>query len=136
MSLGTIHSPRAPGEGQQVTNFDHCLHIVMVIGNNLYKKWCKKLHLGNNSILLSILTVFSILSRFAPYYSSLPRTVWFIFCLWSIDLSSPQFQQVTCSSHCISEVWLQPSDSLQQDLVHAPRVRTNLPLVWYVQKVC
>ena len=53
MSLGTIQSPRAPEEGLQVTNFDHCLHIVMVIGNNLYKKGCKKSHLGNNSILLT-----------------------------------------------------------------------------------
>ena len=32
MSLGTTYSPQSPWEGQQVTNFDLCLHIVMVIG--------------------------------------------------------------------------------------------------------
>ena len=33
MSLGmTITPPQSLGEGLQVTNFDQCLHIVMVIG--------------------------------------------------------------------------------------------------------
>ena len=32
MSLGTTYSPQSPWEGLQVTNFDLCLHIVMVIG--------------------------------------------------------------------------------------------------------
>ena len=32
MSLGTTYSPTVPVGGQQVTNFDQCLHIVMVIG--------------------------------------------------------------------------------------------------------
>ena len=32
MSLGTTYSPTVPWEGLQVTNFDQCLHIVMVIG--------------------------------------------------------------------------------------------------------
>ena len=32
MSLGMTYSPTIPGEGLQVTNFDQCLHIVMVIG--------------------------------------------------------------------------------------------------------
>ena len=32
MSLGTTYSPQSPWEGQQVTIFDKCLHIVMVIG--------------------------------------------------------------------------------------------------------
>jgi len=30
-SFGSIDF--CPGEGLQVTNFDHCLHVVMVIGN-------------------------------------------------------------------------------------------------------
>ena len=32
MSLGTTYSPHSPWEGLQVTNFDLCLHIVMVTG--------------------------------------------------------------------------------------------------------
>ena len=32
MSLETTYSPESPWEGLQVTNFDQCLHIVMVIG--------------------------------------------------------------------------------------------------------
>ena len=32
MSLGTTYSPESPWEGLQVTNFDQCLHIVMVSG--------------------------------------------------------------------------------------------------------
>ena len=32
MSLGTKYFPTSPEEGVQVTDFDHCLHIVMVIG--------------------------------------------------------------------------------------------------------
>ena len=32
MSLGTTYSPTVPVEGLQVTNFDLCLHIVMVTG--------------------------------------------------------------------------------------------------------
>ena len=32
MSLGMTYSPTIPGEGLQVTNFDQCLHIIMVIG--------------------------------------------------------------------------------------------------------
>ena len=32
MSLGMTYSPKTPGEGLQVTNFDQCLHIEMVIG--------------------------------------------------------------------------------------------------------
>ena len=33
MSLGMTYSPKVPGgKGQQVTNFDQCLHTVMVIG--------------------------------------------------------------------------------------------------------
>ena len=31
MSLGRLNPPQSPGEGLQVTNFDHCLHIAMVI---------------------------------------------------------------------------------------------------------
>ena len=31
MSLGTTYSPHSPLEGLQVTNFDQCLHTVMVI---------------------------------------------------------------------------------------------------------
>ena len=33
MSLGTTYSPQSLREGLQVTNFDHCLHIVMAIGS-------------------------------------------------------------------------------------------------------
>ena len=29
---GWLSTPQSLGEGLQVTNFDHCLHIVMVIG--------------------------------------------------------------------------------------------------------
>ena len=32
MSLGTTYSPESPWKGLQVTNFDQCLYIVMVIG--------------------------------------------------------------------------------------------------------
>ena len=32
MSLGMTYSPTVPREGLQVTNFDQCLHTVMVIG--------------------------------------------------------------------------------------------------------
>ena len=32
MSLGMTYSPTIPGGGLQVTNFDQCLHIIMVIG--------------------------------------------------------------------------------------------------------
>ena len=32
MSLGTTYSSNVPWEGLQVTNFDQCLHIVLVIG--------------------------------------------------------------------------------------------------------
>ena len=32
MSLGRLIPPQSPWEGLQVANFDHCLHIVMVIG--------------------------------------------------------------------------------------------------------
>ena len=32
MSLGTTYSPTVPVGGMQVTNFNQCLHIVMVIG--------------------------------------------------------------------------------------------------------
>ena len=32
MSLGMILPPQSPREGLQVTNFDQCLHTVMVIG--------------------------------------------------------------------------------------------------------
>ena len=32
MSLGMTYPPQSLGEGLQVTNFDQCLHIVMVIG--------------------------------------------------------------------------------------------------------
>ena len=32
MSLGTTYSPQSLWEGLQVTNFDLCLHIVMVTG--------------------------------------------------------------------------------------------------------
>ena len=32
MSLGMTYFPQSPGEGLQVTNFDQCLHTVMVIG--------------------------------------------------------------------------------------------------------
>ena len=32
MSLGTTYSPQSPWEGLPFTNFDQCLHIVMVIG--------------------------------------------------------------------------------------------------------
>ena len=32
MSLGMTYSPQSLGEGLQVTNFDQCLHIIMVIG--------------------------------------------------------------------------------------------------------
>ena len=30
--MGRLNPQQFPGEGPQVTNFDHCLHIVMVIG--------------------------------------------------------------------------------------------------------
>ena len=32
MSLEMTYSPQSLGEGLQVTNFDQCLHIIMVIG--------------------------------------------------------------------------------------------------------
>ena len=32
MSLGMTYPPQSLGEGLQVTNFDQCLHTVMVIG--------------------------------------------------------------------------------------------------------
>ena len=32
MSLGRLTTPQSPWEGLQVTNFDLCLHIVMVTG--------------------------------------------------------------------------------------------------------
>ena len=32
MSLGMTYSPQSLGEGLQVTNFDQCLHTVMVTG--------------------------------------------------------------------------------------------------------
>ena len=32
MSLGTTYSPAVPWEGLQATNFDLCLHTVMVTG--------------------------------------------------------------------------------------------------------
>ena len=32
MSLGMTYSPTVSGEGLQVTNFDQCLHTVVVIG--------------------------------------------------------------------------------------------------------
>ena len=32
MSLGLTYPPQSLGEGLQVTNFDQCLHTVMVIG--------------------------------------------------------------------------------------------------------
>ena len=32
MSLGTTYSPTVPMGGATITNFDQCLHIVMVIG--------------------------------------------------------------------------------------------------------
>ena len=34
MSLGTTYSPQSLWEGLQVTNFDLCLHIVMVAGKS------------------------------------------------------------------------------------------------------
>ena len=32
MSLGRLTPPQSPWEGLRVTNFDQCLHIVLVIG--------------------------------------------------------------------------------------------------------
>ena len=86
-----------------------------------------------NPYLIWNLSIFFLvlLSFFLQLYDHLPA----VLCI-NISFVSDQstyhlhFKQFTGSSHTISEVWLQPSDSLQLDLEHAPRVRTNLPLVW------
>ena len=52
---------------------------------------------------------------------------------WLALTSTLHFQQFTDSSHSISEVWLQPSDSLQQDVEHVSRGSLSSPKDRYVR---